>query len=62
MEINLYKLGTEYIKTNAPEGEVANAIIRARETIENYEVIDVVTELQGEGYAAKKVSVTVMDY
>lgn len=60
--MNVYKLDSEYIKTTADEGEVANAIIRVRETVEAYEVSDVVAELQNEGYGAKKVNVIMTDY
>lgn len=60
--MNVYKLDSEYIKTTADEGEVANAIIRVRETVEDYEVADVVAELHKEGYAASKVTVIEMDY
>lgn len=60
--MNVYKLDSEYIKTNADEGEVANAIIRVRETVEDYEVADVVSELHKEGYTASKVTVIGMDY
>ncbi|MBE7114605.1 hypothetical protein FT641_20250 [Bacillus paranthracis] len=60
--MNVYKLDSEYIKTTADEGEVANAIIRVRETVEDYEVADVVTELHKEGYEASKVTVIEMDY
>ncbi|WP_460271235.1 hypothetical protein [Bacillus sp. NEAU-Y102] len=62
MDFKTYKLGTEAIRTTASEDTVRRAVEDIKNTVEDYEVGDVIIKLKILGFDAEEHVVIEIDY